>query len=99
MIGDEADDEQRSEIAEVECRLDEPGLARREPPCLLRQRQYCGIGDEPGGGENAAGAQRREPGPGSRSQTAWAKRTGMRRGPKGLPNFWKRPASRVPHEL
>src|SRR5439155_12629785 len=100
VIGDEADDEEGGEVAQMERGLDQARLLAREPPLHLGQRQYRGVGDEPGCGENAARAQRREPCAGTwwkaDFQMVAASLTGMRRGPKGLPNFWKRPAMRVP---
>ena len=94
VIGDEADDEERGEVAEVERRLDHARLLRIQAPRGLRERQHRGIGDEPGGGEDPARAERSEPG--SRAGAQAASRTGMRRLPKGFSNLPKRPLIGVP---
>ena len=52
--------------------------------------------------EHAARAQGGKPAGRSRLQRSdfsWWRRTGIRRGPNGLPNFWKRPAMRAPQCL
>src|SRR6266850_6262098 len=106
MIGDEADHEERGEVAEVERRLDQSGFARGKRPCRLRERQHRRVSDEPGGGKNPARAQRGEP-----SRRSWKEMlqlggwtllsnlTGIRLGPKGRPNFWNRPLICVPQDL
>jgi hypothetical protein len=40
VIGDEADDEERAQVAEVEGGLDHACLARVQSPRLLRERQH-----------------------------------------------------------
>src|ERR1041384_5763633 len=98
VVCDEPDDEERGEIAEVERRLDEARLLAREPPVGLGERQHRRVGYEPGRGENPARAQRSQPvlRPGLQKNAFSWRRTGMRRGPNGLPNFWKRPGMSAP---
>ena len=70
VVGDEADDEERGQVAEVERGLDHARVAPEQAPCRLRQRQHRGVGDEPGSREHTARAECSEPGTGSRKEKA-----------------------------